>query len=95
VKAGGFSASSPLYDGPLGIHVPGVKIASNNKNCILTTYTTSVDLRRIDRAVRSRIDRGEGQTNGLEEKIDHMSNIDGILFGDYPRRGIVARDLWL
>lgn len=59
VKVGGFSASSSLYDGPLGIHALGVKITSDNRKSILATYTTSVHLRMIDRAVHSRIDRGE------------------------------------
>jgi hypothetical protein len=29
---------------------------------------------------------GEGPTNGLEEKINNMSNIAEFLFGDYPHR---------
>jgi hypothetical protein len=59
VKAGGFSASSSLYNGPLSIHGPGVKTTSNNRKPILTINTTYVYLQIINRAIYSRIDRGD------------------------------------
>jgi hypothetical protein len=59
VKAGGFSASSSLSDGPPGIHAPNVETACNNRKSIFATYTALVDLRIMNRAVDTRIDRGE------------------------------------
>lgn len=57
--AGGFSASSSLTSGPPGIHASDVKTASNKSNLIFATYTTPLDLRVINKATDSRIDRGE------------------------------------